>query len=60
MKEVVLQSSGVESRASVRGLEIRAYSPDLEEHSWRTSFSHMWPAAALLGPSAAESAPSSL
>lgn len=50
MKEVVPQSSGVESRASVRRLEIRAYSPDLEEHSWRTNFSHMWPAAALLGP----------
>lgn len=39
---------------------IRSCSPDLEEHSWRTNFSHLWPTAGLLEPQTAESAPSSL
>lgn len=51
-----------EAEASVWRSVLRTYSPDSEEHSWKTSFSHMWPAAALLGPhlAAAKSAPSSL
>lgn len=63
-RKVVLQSLGMESRAeaSVRRSELRTYSPDSEEHSWKTNFSRMWPAVALLGPHlpAAKSAPSSL
>lgn len=48
--------------ASLWRLELESYSQDLEENSWRTNFSHMEPAAALLLGlclPAAESVPSS-
>lgn len=30
--------------------ELKTYSLDLEESSWKTNFSHIWPVAALPGP----------
>lgn len=60
----MLQSLVIESRAeaSVWRSELITYSPLSEEHSWKTNFSHMSPAVALLGTHlpAAKSAPSSL
>lgn len=60
MMEPEPKRPGVEGCASVWSSVTRSCSPDLEEHGWRTNFSHSWPPAGPLEPQAAESAPSSL
>lgn len=59
-RKAEVQMLGVKSESGTSS-ELKTCSPDLEEHSWKASFSHMWPLAAIPAPCLpAKSSPLSL